>query len=38
VNKLGTVGFLTDKNTKHKCQVLAEKRLDEIGERLEHSP
>jgi response regulator of citrate/malate metabolism len=32
------VGLLIDKKQKHKCQVLTEEKLDEIGARLEHRP
>jgi Fe2+ transport system protein FeoA len=34
VNKLRTMGFLIGKKTKHKCRVLTEEKLDEIGARL----
>jgi hypothetical protein len=31
------MGFLTDKKqNNHKCQVLTEEKLDDIGDRLEH--
>jgi transposase len=36
VNKLRTTGFSIDKKTKHKCRVLTEEKLDEIGAKLEH--
>jgi hypothetical protein len=37
VNKIRTMGFLIDKNQKHKHRVLTEKLYD-IGERPEHTP
>jgi transposase len=38
VNKLRTMGFLIDKETKYKHRVLTEKKLDDTGARLEHTP
>jgi hypothetical protein len=38
VNKLRTTGLLVDKKQKHKRLVLAEKKLDDIGARLQHTP
>jgi transposase len=38
LNKLRKTGVLIDKKQKHKCQVLTEVRLDDIGARLEHTP
>jgi hypothetical protein len=37
VNKLTPAGLLIDKKQKHKCQVLTEEKLDDIGARLEHT-
>jgi hypothetical protein len=31
VYKLRTAGLLIDKKTKHKCRVLTEEKLDDIG-------
>jgi hypothetical protein len=36
VNELRTTGLLVNKKQKHKCQVLTEEKLDDIGARLEH--
>jgi transposase len=38
VNKLRTTGLLTDKKQKHERQVLTEEKLDDIGNKLEHTP
>jgi hypothetical protein len=38
VNKLRSTELLIDKIQKHKCQVLTEGKLDDIGARLEHTP
>jgi response regulator of citrate/malate metabolism len=38
VNKLRTMGLSIDKKQKHKCRVLTEEKLDDIGARLEHTP
>jgi transposase len=38
VNKLRTTGLLIDKKTKRTRRVLTEKKLDDIGIRLEHTP
>jgi NifU-like protein involved in Fe-S cluster formation len=38
VYKLRTTKLLIDKKQKHKCQVLTEEMLDDIGARLEHTP
>jgi hypothetical protein len=38
VNKFRTTGLLIDKKQKHKCRVLTEQKLDDIGARLEHTP
>jgi hypothetical protein len=38
VSKLRTMGLLRDKKLKHKCQVLTQEKLDDIGSRLEHTP
>jgi transposase len=38
LNKLRTTGLLIDKKEKHKCQVLTEEKLDDIGARLKHTP
>jgi hypothetical protein len=32
------MGFLIDKKQKHKCRVLTEEKLDDIGARLERTP
>jgi hypothetical protein len=37
VNKLRSTGLSVDNKQKHKCQVLTEERLDDIGARLEHT-
>jgi hypothetical protein len=34
VNKLRTMGLLLDKKQNHKCQVLTEEKLDDIGARI----
>jgi hypothetical protein len=38
MNKLRSTGLLTDKKQQHRCQVLTEEKLDDIGTRLEHTP
>jgi hypothetical protein len=38
MNKLKSTALLIDKKQKHKCRVLTEEKLDDIGARLEHSP
>jgi transposase len=38
VNKLRTTGLLIDKKQNHKHQVFTEKKLDDIGTRLQHMP
>jgi hypothetical protein len=38
VNKLRITGLLIDKKQKHKCLVLTEEKLDDIGARIEHTP
>jgi hypothetical protein len=38
VSKLGSTGLSIDKKQKHKCQMLAEKRLHDVGIRLEPTP
>jgi hypothetical protein len=38
VNKLRTMTLLIDRKQKHKCWVLTEEKLDDIGARLEHIP
>jgi transposase len=38
VNKLRTMGLLIDKKQKHKCRVLTEEKLDDIGARFKHTP
>jgi hypothetical protein len=35
---LGQWDSLTDKKRQHKCRVLTEEKLDDIGARLEHAP
>jgi hypothetical protein len=37
-NKLRTTGLLIDKEQKHKCRVLTEEKLGDIGARLVHTP
>jgi hypothetical protein len=31
------MGLIIDKKQKHKCRVLTEEKLDDIGARLEHT-
>jgi hypothetical protein len=38
LNKLRRTGLLIDKKQKHKCRVLIEEKVDDIGTRLEHTP
>jgi transposase len=38
VNKLRSTGLLIDKRQKNKNEMLTEKKLDDIGARLEHTP
>jgi hypothetical protein len=38
VHKLRTTRLLIDKKQKHKCQILTEDKLDDIGARLQHTP
>jgi hypothetical protein len=37
VNKLRTMGLLMDKEKTHKCRVLTEAKLDDMGARLKHT-
>jgi hypothetical protein len=37
VNNLRTTELLMDKKQKHKCRVLTEEKLDDIGARLQHT-
>jgi hypothetical protein len=32
------MGFLRDKKQKHKCRMVPEEKLDDIGARIEHTP
>jgi transcriptional regulator of NAD metabolism len=36
LNKLRTMGLLIDKKEEHKCRVLNEEKLNDIGAKLEH--
>jgi NifU-like protein involved in Fe-S cluster formation len=37
MNKLRSAGLLIDKKQKHKCIVLTEEKLNDLGARLEHT-
>jgi transposase len=38
VSKFRTTGLLIGKKPKHKCRVVTEAKLDDIGDRLEQTP